>query len=66
MIVAVPSIMLAMLFLAVAVDPVRASMDGGGGLYNEEISWKKVKAICASRSNRLMFAQGIPGCMPWG
>ena len=75
-IVAMPSCVLALVFLRVASDPARASMDGDGGggesgdgggePYTEEITWPKVKSICASQSNRLMFAQGIPGCMPWG
>ena len=80
-IVAVPSSVLAVVFLFVAVDPVRAAMDvdeinvdvvrdgqlnGPKEPYREEISWEKVRLICSSRSNRLMFLQGIPGCMPWG
>ena len=70
-VVAIPSSVLAVIFLFTATDPVRASMDGGasGGTedaYSEKISWSKVRDIFASKSNRLMFAQGIPGCMPWG
>ena len=95
-IVAIPSSVLAVIFLLTAMDPVRASQEfqaadqlpGSEATsfsavvtpgqtqrappkkrqmgYHEEINWVKIKQIFSSRSNRIMFLQGIPGCMPWG
>ena len=75
-VVAVPSCIIALLFYFTAMDPERGSCDAddynnssetsSSHSYSEEISWVKIKEIFALKSNRLMFLQGIPGCMPWG
>ena len=40
-------------------------MDRGGD-YQETIRLADFKIIFGSRTNRLLFLQGIPGCIPWG
>lgn len=33
--------------------------------HREETTCKKAKALCSTRSVWILFAQGIPGCIPW-
>ena len=34
--------------------------------YRERIDWRKARGIFRIRTNLLAFAQGVPGCIPWG
>jgi hypothetical protein len=38
----------------------------GSILYEERISWAKVKTLLSSPSVALIYAQGVPGSLPWG
>lgn len=76
--VAVPALSLAILCGFVVEEPKRGCQDGnsgptGGGAspqqsgeYTEKLEWGKAKAMFGVRSNQLAFAQGLPGCVPWG
>lgn len=76
-VVALPALTLALLVLLCVEEPRRGAQepaltaagagDGGlGGEYQERIEWRKVRGIFTIRTNLLAFAQGVPGCIPWG
>jgi predicted MFS family arabinose efflux permease len=71
-VVAVPALVLA-LCVALCEEPRRGGQEpalAGVGHsapeYRERIEWRKVRHIFRIRTNLLAFAQGVPGCVPWG
>ncbi|HYV44334.1 MAG TPA: MFS transporter [Myxococcaceae bacterium] len=71
--VAVPNLVLATLFVLITREPARGSGEAelhaameAGGHYDEKIKLSDLKAIFSKPTNLLVFAQGIPGSMPWG
>ena len=71
--VAIPNLVLAFLFLFIAADPKRGSGEAalrdaldGGAEYTERIHLSDLRKLFSNRTNLLAFAQGIPGSMPWG
>lgn len=70
---ALPNFPIALAFALFAEDPRRGrteevladAMDHGGA-YQETIRLADFKVIFGARTNRLLFLQGIPGCIPWG
>ena len=36
------------------------------GHYKEKVSWAKLKVAMKTPSNLIVFAQALPGCIPWG
>ena len=71
-VVAAPALVLAAAVAALVEEPRRGAQEAaladrdGGGEYAERIEWAKVRHIFRIRTNLLAFAQGIPGCIPWG
>ena len=81
-VVACPAILCALLTLVLVTEPrrgaqepalkARAATAAGGTAsslddeYRERIDWHKARGIFRIRTNLLAFAQGIPGCIPWG
>jgi predicted MFS family arabinose efflux permease len=71
--VAVPNLVLSLLFVLIAREPARGSGEAelksameGGAEYEEKIKLGDLKAIFSRPTNLLVFGQGIPGSMPWG
>ena len=66
--VAAPALALAFAVLVCVEEPRRGAQEAalGAGEYTEKIEWRKVRHIFRIRTNLLCFAQGIPGCVPWG
>jgi predicted MFS family arabinose efflux permease len=72
-VVAVPALALAGAVGLLVEEPRRGAQEAalggeraGDGEYAERIEWAKVRHIFAIRTNLCAFAQGIPGCVPWG
>jgi predicted MFS family arabinose efflux permease len=80
-VIACPAILCALLTLVLVTEPRRGAQEpalrgrtttGGGTAsslddeYRERIDWHKARGIFRIRTNLLAFAQGIPGCIPWG
>ena len=73
LLVASPNILLAFLFLFFADEPKRGSGEQAlhaamehGAEHREKIQLSDLRTLFANRTNLLVFAQGIPGSMPWG
>lgn len=71
--VAVPNLVLSILFLLIAREPRRGGAEtelqsamAHGAEYEERIKLGDLKKIFSNRTNLLVFFQGIPGSMPWG
>ena len=71
--VAPPNLVLAMLFLVLAKEPSRGSAEealkdaiANGAEYGHKIRFADLTALFATRTNVLVFLQGIVGSMPWG
>ena len=67
--VAGPALALALAVLLCVEEPRRGAQEaalGSADEYTEKIKWHKVRNIFRIRTNLLCFAQGIPGCVPWG
>ncbi|HVE83827.1 MAG TPA: MFS transporter [Myxococcales bacterium] len=71
--VAVPNLVLSVLFALTAKEPGRGSAETElksalehGAEYEERIKLEDLKTIFSNRTNLLVFFQGIPGSMPWG
>ncbi|CAM9283181.1 unnamed protein product, partial [Phaeothamnion confervicola] len=71
--VAAPCLLFALLLLTTTRDPQRGRHEEGlqshlaeGGDYAEKITLEGVRTLCSTPSVLLVFAQGIPGCVPWG
>ncbi len=71
--VAVPALVLSLTVLLCVEEPRRGAQEAGlaapderAAEYRERIEWRKVRHIFAIRTNLLAFAQGVPGCVPWG
>lgn len=70
---ALPNFPIAMCFALVAAEPRRGRSEAAlaeaaesGVVPQETIRPGDVRVIFANRTNRLLFLQGIPGCIPWG
>lgn len=46
--------------------PERGKMDSGHSPDEHVVHWKDVQEIFRVKTNLLVFAQSIPGCVPWG
>jgi MFS family permease len=71
--VAVPNLVLAVIFLLVTREPRRGSAETElqsamehGAEYEERIKLGDLKKILSNRTNQLVFFQGIVGSIPWG
>ena len=67
--VAGPALALALAVLLCVEEPRRGAQEaalGSADEYTEKIEWHKVRNIFRIRTNLLCFAQGLPGCVPWG
>lgn len=74
-IVAVPSIALATVMLLTTEEPPRGATeqalqgqykDGEGFVYDEKITWTKLRHMLCIPTNVLAILQGLFGCLPWG
>lgn len=69
-IVAVPALLCVGLIAATVSEPPRgmseAALTGSRVPYRARLTRDKVQRIFRSRCNLLVFAQGLPGCVPWG
>ena len=71
--VAIPNLVIAVLFLFMADEPKRGSGEEAlhaaveaGAEYTERIHLSDLKKLFSNKTNLLLFFQGIPGSMPWG
>jgi MFS family permease len=78
-IVSIPSLILTVVFMFVTSDPQRgraenalkdqfeaAEARGDTVEYSEKLTKEKFKAMWKNKTTLLLFAQGIPGSIPWG
>ncbi|KAG1670543.1 hypothetical protein FOA52_015408 [Chlamydomonas sp. UWO 241] len=72
-VVAVPSLCASVLMLVTCSEPPRGACEEAlqdlhdeGTVYTEQITWRKAWEVCKVPSNILIFAQGLPGSIPWG
>ncbi|MEA2102754.1 MAG: MFS transporter [Thermodesulfobacteriota bacterium] len=70
---ALPNLPIALIFIFVARDPERGRTEDAlealiqdGLAYSQKIKLSDFKIIFKTRTNLLLFLQGIPGCIPWG
>jgi MFS family permease len=70
---ALPNFPAALMFAAYARDPQRGRSEEllaraleDGEVIQRTIRLRDFKIIFSSRTNLLLFSQGIPGCIPWG
>lgn len=71
--VALPNFVLVPIFALTAREPARGRTEEalqklveGGGHYAEKLDWARYKALFRTKTNLLVFLQGIPGTVPWG
>lgn len=72
-IVAIPNFLLGILFWLTVKEPQRGRMEDSlkdliekGQVYTGRISWREYKNLFKTKTNLLVFVQGIPGTVPWG
>jgi MFS family permease len=70
-IVSLPSLVLAVLVCFFIVDPRHADPNLPGNFLSVDsgykgLQWGTIRAIFKIKTNQMMFAQCIPGCLPWG
>lgn len=74
LLVSVPAMLLGLLFLLTVQEPRRGEKERAfmeqtsvdRPEYSERIDFAKLKALLKTPSALIIFAQGIPGCVPWG
>eukprot|EP00949_MAST-11_sp_MAST-11-sp1_P004491 g4491.t1 len=66
-VVSLPAVLFAIAYGQLAYEPPRATNEGVTlrSTYRERNSLKKTLRMFTIPSNRLIFLQGIPGCVPW-
>jgi len=71
--VAAPNLVLIGVLAAVMREPARGGTEEAlkelverGEVYAERVDWARWKAIFRTRTNALVFLQGLPGTVPWG
>lgn len=74
LLVSVPAMMLGLLILLTVQEPRRGEKERAfmeqtsvmSPAYSERIDSTKLKSLLQTPSVLIIFAQGIPGCVPWG